>query len=70
MANSRLSYSEPSLWVSLDCLSRGALRQSESTMDGEPESTAQVQCEGHPQTRHDHASCGGSWDAISAILSS
>lgn len=75
MANSRLSYSEPSLWVGLDCPSRGALRQPEGTIyclcvDGDSESTAQVQCEGHPQTRHHHPSCGSSWDAISAALSS
>lgn len=32
MADSRLSYSEPPFWVSLDCPSRGALRQPEGTI--------------------------------------
>lgn len=32
MADSRLSYSEPPLWVSLDCPSRGAPRQPEGTI--------------------------------------
>lgn len=75
MANSRLNYSELFLSVSLDCPSRGSLKQPEGTayclcVDGESESTDQVQCEGHPQTRHDHPSCGSSWGAISASLSS
>lgn len=45
MADSRLSYSEPSLWVSLDCPSRAVLRQPEGTIcclcvDDESENTA------------------------------